>query len=196
MDWTVRNWQDLGAIFSMASVLGLLVVYLQMRSGLNISNKEKALDAYIEFSKQFDALAEQNSKNKTRFLGGDRSLGVGEIIRFFRNLWAAHLHEWEFYQAGIIPPRVYARWIIYMHEYLTNGEIKYFFENGQEGTLSNVEGFERHGKRLLRHHPDFLKFIAEIRLIPHSASNDPQKMYKRVLAIVRRYRKRNYWNLR
>lgn len=196
----IGTWQDIESIFSMViTLIGLVGVYFawqQIASNASISNREKSLEAFLEFSQKYDSLSHIDHTNIQRFRSGDKSLDKGDMAFFFDGYWVLHLQEWQFFQAGILPTTLYVQWVLHVHEYLhVNKARRYFDSDGNPTEMTFLQGFERYGLHVLRFHPDFIAFIRDLEKIPFTAeARNAPKTLKAITAVVRKHRHSGeYW---
>lgn len=196
----IGTWQDIESIFTMTvTLIGLVGVYFawqQIASNVSISNREKSLDAFLEFSQKYDTLSQIDHQNIQRFRSGDKTLDKGDMAYFFDAYWVLHLQEWQFYQAGILPTTLYVQWIQHVHEYLhLNKARRYFNSEGQATEMTFVQGYERYGLHVLRFHPDFIAFIGDLQKVPFTVENrNAPKTLTAIIRLVRRHRHSGeYW---
>ncbi len=183
-------------IYTTAAVVAIVLAWGQVRTSSAISNREKSLDAYVGFSDKYAELTRLSHDIDVRFHRKDKTLSDYDIKYFFNAFWVLQLQEWEFLQAGILPVRIFTQWMMHAHEYLLSGKTKsYFDDKGKPARISAKEGFERHGLRVLRFHPDFVAFVREMEAIPYDATN-PNAAVAPLEALVRKYKRNNdYWQL-
>lgn len=183
-------------IYTTAAIFAILLAYRQVRAGFDISTKEKSLDAYLTFSEKYAELTRLSHDIDLRFYRSDKTLSEYDIKYFFNSFWVLQLQEWEFLQAGILPVRIFAQWMLHTHEYLMSGKTKSYYDaKGKPARISAKEGFETYGLRVLRFHPDFLAFIRDMEAVPY-ASDDCNAAYAPIESLARRYKSGNpYWQL-
>lgn len=181
-------------IYTSAALLAIILAWRQVRASIDISTKEKSLDAYVAFSEKYAELTRLSHEIDLRFHNKDKSLGDYDIKYFFNAFWVLQLEEWEFLQAGILPVRIFTQWMLHAHEYLLSGKSKSYFDaKGKPVTITAKDGFEKYGKRVLRFHPDFLDFVRELETIPY-APDASNAAYAPLEALVRKYKRANdYW---
>ena len=85
-------------IYATATLWAIIIGSRQVRTSISISNKEKALDAYIEFSEKYAELSRLSHDIEVRFQKGDKTLQDYDIKFFFNAFWVLQLQEWEFFQ--------------------------------------------------------------------------------------------------
>lgn len=171
-------------IYTSAALAALWIGSRQVRLSLAISNKEKALDAYLQFSEKYAELTRFSHEIEVRYQTGDKTLQDYDVKYFFNTFWVLQLQEWEFFQARILPERVFTQWMMHTHEYLLSGKTKSFFNTeGQTVTITAREGFEKYGHRVLRFHLDFIDFIAALEAIPYGS--DVPTTYAAISELVR-----------
>ena len=183
-------------IYTTASLTAIILAYRQVRSGFTISNREKSLDAYLNFSEKYAQITRLSHDIDVRFHHKDKTLSEYDIKYFFNAFWVLQLQEWEFLKAGILPSRIFAQWMMHTHEYLLSGKLKHYFgPGGKAAEISAKEGFERFGLHVLRFHPDFLAFVREMEDIRYDP-NDPNLAFAPLEALVSKYKQDNiYWQL-
>ncbi len=181
-------------IYTTAAVVAIMMGWRQIRTSSDISNKEKSLDAYVNFSREYAVLTRLSHDIDKRFHDRDTTLCDYDIKYFFNAVWVLHLQEWEFLQAGILPVRIFSQWMMHTHEYLLSGKIKaYFGADGSAMQISTKEGFEKYGIRVLRFHPDFIAFVRELEQVPYEPAQ-PDAAFEPIKALVLRYKSSNdYW---
>ena len=184
-------------IYTTASIIAIWLAIRQIKLNLEISNKEKSLDAYVDFSDKYAKISRLSHEMEARFETGDKTLKAYDIKYFFNSFWVLQLQEWEFFQARIIPVRIFAQWMMHCHEYLMSETSKSYFDaKGEVVTISTKQGFEQYGRRVLRFHPDFIAFIAKLEAIPYRGPHDSKATYGQVEALVRSYAKdATYWKI-
>lgn len=180
-------------IYTSAAVLAIGLAWQQVRASIAISTREKALDAYVNFSDKYAELTRLSHEIDVRFHTQDQTLNEYDIKYFFNSFWVLQLQEWEFLQADILPVRAFAHWMLHTHEYLLSGKAKSYFEAGQPISITAKEGYEKYGRRVLRFHPDFLAFVRELEAIPYTP-DVPNAAAAPLEALVTRYKRKNdYW---
>jgi hypothetical protein len=196
----IGTWQDIEAIFSMTvTLIGLIGVYFawqQIASNANISNREKSLEAYLDFSQKYDSLSHIDHANIQRFRAGDKSLHETDVAFYFDSYWVLHLQEWQFYQAGILPTTLYVQWVQHLHEYLhVNKARRYFDDDGAPAEATFVAGYERYGLHILRFHPDFIAFICDLQAVPFvEEKRNAAKTLNTLTKLVKKHRSSGvYW---
>lgn len=181
-------------IYTTVSVIAIVIAFRQIRMALVISTREKGLEAYQEFSAQYAQLARLSHDMDVRFHKQDKSLSEYDIKYFFNNFWVLLLQEWEFYQAGILPVRIFTQWMLHTHEYLLSEKTKRYFVGDEVAEISAKQGFETFGLRVLRFHPDFVAFVRELETIPFTP--DSIEAFAPIEALVRKYKKdESYWQI-
>jgi len=198
----IGTWQDIESIFTMVvTLIGLVGVYFawqQITSNVGISNREKSLEAYLEFSQKYDGLSHTDHHNIQRFRKADLSLSKADMAFYFDGYWVLHLQEWQFYQAGILPTGIYVQWVLHLHEYLHLDKARHYFDDrGQAAEMRFVEGFERYGLHVLRFHPDFVAFIRDLQKTPFTPENrNAARTLSAITRLVRKHRHPgDYWKL-
>jgi len=183
-------------VYTSAAVLAIVLAWRQVRASFDIAGKERALDAYLNFSRTYADLTRLSHEIDVRFHKKDKTLNEYDIKYFFNSFWVLQLQEWEFLQGGILPVRLFAQWMMHTHEYLLSGKTKSYYDAGGKGvTITAKEGFEKYGKRVLRFHPDLLDFIREVEAIPYTPDR-PETAHDPLITLVARYKQdHTYWQL-
>ena len=173
-------------IYATATLWAIIIGSRQVRTSISISNKEKALDAYIEFSEKYAELSRLSHDIEVRFQKGDKTLQDYDIKFFFNAVWVLQLQEWEFFQARILPVRIFTQWMMHTHEYLLSDKVKSFYgARGRVMTITAKDGFEKYGRRVLRFHPDFIAFIAKLEAIPYAPGTEVAQTFVQVESLVK-----------
>lgn len=176
-------------IYTTVSVVAIVLGWRQIRMSFEISTREKALDAYLNFSKDYAELTRLSHDIDVRFHRRDKTLSDYDIKYFFNAFWVLQLQEWEFLQAGILPVRMFSQWMLHTHEYLISEKTKSYFDGkGKVASITAKQGFETYGRRVLRFHPEFLDFVREMESIP---LGDGNAALEPIEALVRRYKRNN-----
>jgi hypothetical protein len=141
----VKSWEDWAAIATMASLLialgGVWLAARQLRSQLIEGQRQTSFTVFLQFSDQFAEHMKMRSALRDRFERKDKTLNYREIKDFYQNYWGIQINEWEMFRAGLLPVKVYAGWIAYVHDSIVGEfEMGYFGNDVEKFLKSKIAG--------------------------------------------------------
>ncbi len=193
----MNSWEAVEAMAAVAAavgtVFGTILIWRTIAKGVRISKSEKFVDAFMEFTRTVKGLSLTSQMLRREFEAGNRSITEYELSTYIHDSWWFNLNEWQFYQAGIIPIGIYARWAASVHEHLTSDRVRgYYDADGQAVTLSAWECYQTYAAPTLEYYPHFMDLVKDLKALPRAARN--RKDYiATVERLIRRQRSHRYW---
>ncbi len=201
MIFPVKSWEDVAALFTIASVPfvvgSLLAAFTQIKAQADISRRELSFNGLIAFNEKFERSSEKYQSAKERFDNNDRSVNHHTVKEVFNGYWRLAHEEYEFFRNGLVPVDIFTGWMLLAYAQMA-GEInfQYFAADGTVMELNSRERFESvvmNGR--YRHHPEFCAFVTGLyRLKARGSVADilePEVRYEIVARYIRDYVRRH-----
>jgi len=181
------DWEFAGVI---AGFVAVVVALYQLRSQIELQTRERAVEAYFRFTDRFSELSQQYHAFVRRAALRDTSVLRSDAEDFFREYWQAQLQQWEFVGTGLLPAKIYARWLLYANDYMFAGRDFPYYSRGKRTSMSALSGYENIGRVVLRNQPEALNFFDRLLKVSTTEASRFEIILAQVNAQRRNGRKR------
>lgn len=183
MHLSIQDWS--GIAQAVGTIVGIVAVYLTVRHGSRMSNREKSFDAYIYFSEKFDDLAAKRRSLRNRFAESDTTLSIRHVRAYFKDYQNLLYREWELYRGGVVANEVFDSWAMGTHRYLHRAEpIHYFDADGQVQFLTTMDGVMGVLQRSKVADPDFMAYMRMLLQLPVPEGSKAEQAWRRKVSKV------------